>query len=93
MDILTDNILIPAHILHVTVQGNSVVMNIKAGTYLILNETATYIWQILTERCTAQSVIELTAQRYKVDLRELYGDVEEFLLDCQRRQLIEIKKD
>lgn len=80
---------ITTHTKYTIIDGEAVLLNVRTGNYLALNETATYIFQQL-EKGTDLAVIRSSLQKeYNVTETQLQEDLEIFLGEARQRGIIE----
>jgi Coenzyme PQQ synthesis protein D (PqqD) len=73
--------------------GESVILNLKNGTYYGLNELGSVIWEFIQEPKTVADICENILQEYEVDTETCYSSVQALLVDLVDAQLIEIRHE
>jgi len=80
---LNSRVRIQDDVLFQELQGEAVLLNLKTGVYLGLNQIGTRIWQLLQEDGALSRVLEVMLQEYDVtqetlaqDLLNLVGQME-----------------
>jgi hypothetical protein len=80
---LNSRVQIQDDVLFQELQGEAVLLNLKTGVYLGLNQIGTRIWQLLQQDGTLNTVLEAILQEYDVtrekcaqDLLDLVGQME-----------------
>ena len=80
---LNSRVQIQDGVLFQELQGEAVLLNLKTGVYLGLNQIGTRIWQLLQEDGALSRVLEVMLQEYDVtqetlaqDLLNLVGQME-----------------
>jgi Coenzyme PQQ synthesis protein D (PqqD) len=71
--------------------GESVILNLKTGTYYGLNPVGSSIWLLIQEPKTFQEICEAILQEYDVDSQTCEQDVRTLLTDLLNAQLVEIE--
>jgi hypothetical protein len=81
---LNSRVRIQDDVLFQELQGEAVLLNLKTGVYLGLNQVGTRIWQLLQEDGSLSRVMEVMLREYDVtreklaqDLLDLIGQMEE----------------
>jgi hypothetical protein len=70
--------------------GESVILNLKNGTYYGLNEVGNTIWQLIQEPKAVSDICESILQEYDVDSQTCENEVQALLVDLLNAQLVEI---
>ncbi len=70
------------------VDGQVVIINLQAGTYVSLNETGSFLWERLDGETTLESIAQALAQTYDVDLAVTRPDVLSLARDLLAEGLI-----
>jgi hypothetical protein len=73
--------------------GESVILNLKSGTYFGLNEVGSSIWQFIQEPKTVSDVCESILAEYDVDAQTCEAEVQALLIDLLAAQLVEIRDE
>jgi hypothetical protein len=73
--------------------GESVILNLKSGTYFGLNEVGSSIWQFIQEPRTVSDVCESILAEYDVDAQTCETEVQALLVDLLAAQLVEIRDE
>ncbi len=66
-----------------------VMMDVDQGYYFGLNETAKFIWELLDRPTPYQQVIYTLISRYQVEEGQCVTDMDLFIQDMLKHQLIE----
>jgi hypothetical protein len=66
---------IPSEVVFRELGGESVLLDLRAGTYFGLNESGTRIWQLIEQHGTVDAVCDEMAQEFEVDRSALVRDV------------------
>lgn len=80
---------ISEHVRTTITQDGAVLMNIKGGSMLTLNPTASIIWQRLSEGHTPAQIAAQLASEFGISQEQAAGDVNEFLEQLEAHHLIE----
>jgi Coenzyme PQQ synthesis protein D (PqqD) len=72
--------------------GESVILNLKTGTYYGLNAVGSSIWLLIQEPKTVRDLCEAILKEYEVDPQTCENDVQTLLADLLSAQLIEIRE-
>jgi hypothetical protein len=70
------------------VQGEVVVLSMRAGSYFGFNQVATEIWNMLAEPCRVGQIFASLAERHDVDAETLGRDVTPFLQKLVEDRLV-----
>jgi Coenzyme PQQ synthesis protein D (PqqD) len=73
--------------------GESVILNLKSGTYYGLNELGSVIWEFIQEPKTVADICESILQEYEVDAETCESSVQALLSDLINAQLVEIQNE
>jgi hypothetical protein len=71
--------------------GESVILNLKDGTYYGLNELGSVIWEFIQEPKTVADICDSILQEYEVDTDTCNSSVQTLLNDLVNAQLVEIQ--
>jgi Coenzyme PQQ synthesis protein D (PqqD) len=71
--------------------GESVILNLKDGTYYGLNELGSVIWEFIQEPKTVADICDSILQEYEVDADTCNNSVQTLLNDLVNAQLVEIQ--
>lgn len=71
--------------------GESVILNLKDGTYYGLNELGSVIWEFIQEPKTVAAICDSILQEYEVDADTCNSSVQTLLNDLVNAQLVEIQ--
>jgi Coenzyme PQQ synthesis protein D (PqqD) len=73
--------------------GESVILNLKNGTYYGLNEVGSAIWELIQDPKTVGAIYEAILQDYEVDSETCESSVQALLSELLEAQLIEIRDE
>jgi len=72
-------------------QGESVLLNLKTGTYLGLDRVGTRIWSLLKEHGTLSEVLEAMLQQYDVTAEQCSRDLLDLMAKMEGQGLVSIQ--
>lgn len=84
-----NEVRIAGNLKYTVIDGTAIVMNLKTGKYLGLNEVGTRIFELLHKHCSPEKVVERLLDEYDVEEDALRADVQRTLRDFERHGLIE----
>lgn len=70
--------------------GDVVVLSVRAGSYFGFNRVATEIWNMLVEPCRVGQIFVSLSERHDVDAETLARDVTPFLQTLVEYQLVRV---
>jgi hypothetical protein len=70
------------------VDGETLLLDLQASKYLSINPSATVLWRLLAEGTTREALVEALVGEYQISADDAATDVDDFLADCQQRDLI-----
>lgn len=73
--------------------GESVILNFKSGTYYGLNPVGSYIWNLIQNPKTVGEVEEAVLGHYEVDPSECKHDLLDLLDDLSKNELVKISDE
>jgi hypothetical protein len=79
---------IASHVAWQIVEGEAILVDLSSGTSIGLNPAGTLIWSVL-ERLDERAIVQQTAEHFGISHEVAQRDVQEFLIDMERRRLIE----
>ena len=68
--------------------GEGILLDLRTSMYLAANPTATVLWRMLDAGTTRDALIAALIDEFEVDEQRARADVERFIADCRRRDLI-----
>jgi hypothetical protein len=70
--------------------GNEVVLlDLRTSTYLSTNPAASVLWRLLADGTSRASLVDALVETYAVPREQAVADVDAFLAECRRRDLLE----
>jgi hypothetical protein len=72
------------------IDGNAVVLSVRAGSYFDFNAVGAEIWNLLSESRRVGELIELLSRSYDVDITTATRDVTSFLHSLVERRLLRV---
>jgi SAM-dependent methyltransferase len=79
----------PAHVIATTVGDETLLLDLAAGIYHVLNDTGARVWQLMTEGKAVQAIVKEIAAEYDVDEQTVATDVASVVLQLKEASLIE----
>jgi Coenzyme PQQ synthesis protein D (PqqD) len=73
--------------------GESVILNLKNGTYYGLNELGSVIWEFIQQPKTVAAICDSILEDYEVDSETCTSSVQALLSDLVNAQLVEIRNE
>jgi Coenzyme PQQ synthesis protein D (PqqD) len=70
--------------------GEVVVLSVRAGSYYGFNQVATEIWNMLAEPCRVGEIFDSLSERHDVDAETLASDVTPFLQTLVKQRLVRV---
>ncbi|NEO97792.1 MAG: lasso peptide biosynthesis PqqD family chaperone [Symploca sp. SIO2E9] len=74
-------------------EGESVILNFKSGTYYGLNTVGSSIWNLIQEPKTVSEVREAILEEYEVEPEQCEREILELLQQLAAKELIEVKNE
>ena len=71
------------------IEGETILLNLAASTYLGVNGSGTVLWPGLVEGCTREQLVSRMCDTYGVDRAQATADVTAFLAECRDRGFLE----
>jgi hypothetical protein len=72
--------------------GEAVLLNLKTKSYVGLNPVATRMWKLLQESPSVEHAYEVLLDEYDVEGDQLRHDLDKFVHDLVRQELIELRR-
>jgi len=85
---LNSRVRIQEDVLFQELQGEAVLLNLKTGVYLGLNQVGTRIWQLLQEDGALQRVMDVMLQEYEVAQEKLQTDLLNLVGQMEKQGLL-----
>ena len=85
---LNSRVRIQDDVLFQELQGEAVLLNLKTGVYLGLNQIGTRIWQLLQEDGALNRVMEVMLQEYDVTQEKLSQDLLDLVGQMEKQGLL-----
>jgi Coenzyme PQQ synthesis protein D (PqqD) len=73
--------------------GESVILDLKSGTYYGLNEVGSVIWELIQEPKTVDDIYKTILQDYEIDAQTCENDIQALLNNLLEAQLVEIRDE
>ena len=78
----------PNDIVHDTIEGETVVIDLQRGTYFRFDGAATHAWNVLLERATEDELVDRVAACYAAPREAIAAQVHDFLITLYRDGII-----
>ncbi|MBF2004238.1 MAG: PqqD family protein [Chlorogloeopsis fritschii C42_A2020_084] len=75
------------------VLGETVILNMTSGIYYGLNETGTFIWNLIQEPKTVEYILSALLDEYEAKPEECKSDLLALIQDLADKGMIEIKDE
>jgi len=85
---LNSRVRIQDDVLFQELQGEAVLLNLKTGVYLGLNQVGTRIWQLLQEDGSLSRVMEVMLREYDVTREKLAQDLLDLIGQMEQQGLL-----
>jgi len=85
-----DRVRVGPDVLFRTISDEAVLVNLKTGMYLGLNQVGTRMWTVLNSAGSVQAAYDELLDEYEVEPSELRRDLEDFVDRLVGHQLIEV---
>ncbi len=76
------------HCIDRSIDGETVLLDLKTGIYYSLNEVGSAVWRILQSGATAAEIAEIVSSDYDVEPNTVRADINELLNDLASEKLI-----
>ena len=74
-----------------SIDEDTVILDLKSGTYFGLNSIGTRIWNLLQESKTVSEIRNLLLEEYEVEIAECESTLQQLLQKLVKAELIEMK--
>jgi coenzyme PQQ synthesis protein D (PqqD) len=81
------------HIIDETIDGETVVIDLRSGFYFCLNESGTAIWHLLDSTPSATDIADELARNREADPKTIEAAVTQFLDELEVNQLVRAESD
>lgn len=85
----TGQFQVPAHVQHNLQDGKAVILQMRSGRYLGLDEVGTRMWTLLADGKSSQAVAGRLAEEYNVEEERVRQDLAAFIGRCCERGILE----
>ena len=75
-------------VIHETVDGQTIIVNLDSGSYYDLNATGSDVWTMLVERETTQTVASRLAARYDLEAEQAAAAVHGLVEQLRAEQIV-----
>lgn len=80
------------NVIHETIDGETVIVNLDSGNYYSLDNVGGEVWEYIVQNVPMPRIIELVASQYTVAREEIEAALNQFMDDIQRENLIVINE-
>lgn len=84
---------IPEQVVSCDLNNESVMLNLNSGVYFGMNETATVVWNAVGQKKNFAEMVRMIEEEFEVDAAESRKDLEEFLNQLLKKELIQIQDE
>lgn len=78
-------------IMHETIDGEVIIINIDKGVYYSLQGTGAYLWELLSQRPSVDALVDMAAQRFTGSRQQIHAGIEAFCDRLREEELIEVE--
>ncbi len=71
------------------IEGEALICNIPSGSVLILNRTASYIFNLIGKNKCREEIVKSYSQDYECSEDEAMEDVKEFLEELKTKKIVD----
>jgi len=75
------------------IDGEAAILNTTSGKYYGLNETGTFVWDLIQESIRFEKIIRAVISNFDVKEEECKHDLEQLLRDLSKEGLVILKKN
>ena len=79
-------------VIHETIDGETVIVNLDSGNYYSLDAIGAEIWEYIVRNVSIPSIIEIIASGYTGEQEEIQKTVHQFIDEMQRENLIAVNE-
>lgn len=87
-DLFRSSFVVPDDVVSREIDGETVILDLKSGTYFGLDAVGTRVWQLLVEHGRVQPVLDALLAEYDVDEETLRADLTELLRQLRDKHLL-----
>ena len=80
------------NVLSRVLDGETVLLDLKSGTYFGLNEIGSEVWDLLAKGRTVTEILDRLLQLYDVDRATARADLEQLLGELLQRDLVTVEE-
>jgi len=80
----------PVRIVHETIEGETILIDLETGTYYSLRGSGAEIWGLLISGMTETDVVGEMQRRYRSDVEAVAGTTEQLIEELLRESLLEL---
>lgn len=75
-------------VIHETIDGEAVIVNLDSGNYYSLDKVGAKIWNLIEEKVSIGGIIEIIANRYDAKKEEIVKAVNHLINELQQESLV-----
>ncbi|MFC1771207.1 PqqD family protein [Candidatus Margulisiibacteriota bacterium] len=79
-------------IIYSPIEDETLIVNVETGCYFSLNKFASYIWNLLLQRTSFESIITLILEKYDVSEKTAKKDLLNLFEDFQKEKIIHFER-
>lgn len=76
-----------------TLDGETIVINLKSGAYFSMNETGSRIWESIVARRSTDAIVQSLLANYTATKEEVEGTLASFVAELQKNELVSVAAD
>jgi len=80
--------ILTQQIIHETIDGEVVVVNLETGTYYSFDKAGAIVWNCIDQGCTIDSVVSYVTTLYDGDSTTIVQEIQEFINNLEKEKLI-----
>ncbi len=88
---LDERVKIPEEVVFQKVGDETVLLNLKTGTYYGLDTVGTRVWELVAEKGTLAGIVESMLEDYEVTPEDLQRDILRLVKELRAKGLVEVE--
>jgi hypothetical protein len=80
-------------VVHETIDGETIVLNLEKGIYYSLNDTGALVWSLIENKYSQKEVLDKMARLFGNDQKHLRNQLDTFIDNLLREELVALSKD
>ena len=93
MDVAHHFSINPERVVHETIDGETIIIQLETGTYYSLSEAGADAWRLLVDGRSTDEVVEDLGERYDATPEEFTEAIAELIAELRREELLELAPD